>query len=413
MKFYFPDSQDMISPTYDFVHDEYSPYRVRQRDDQYAHEALTPRPYDGILVSKAIVDGSVRGAGKYTAAQRERLYRLGVRTFFRLPDGVATLGDCGAFNYADEYEPPYTVDEVLDFYERCGFDAGVSVDHVVFQYDAARTEATADPDWVRRRQVSLRYAEDFLRAGKRRGSRVQPVGAAQGWSPESYADSVLQLHQMGYERIALGGMVPLKSPDIIACLEAIAALDIDRPQLHLLGITRVRDMARFAELGVTSFDSTAPFRQAFMDDRDNYQTADTTYVAVRVPQVDANVALKRRVLAGHVAQREAIAAEQQCLKLLRSYDRGDADLDTVLGALGDYEEVLGVKKSYLGDYARTLGDRPWAACPCSLCAEHGVELVIFRGTERNKRRGFHNLAVFAERVHQLGLSAVTSRSSRG
>ena len=33
MKFYFPDSQDLISPTYDFVHDEYSPLRVRQRDD--------------------------------------------------------------------------------------------------------------------------------------------------------------------------------------------------------------------------------------------------------------------------------------------------------------------------------------------------------------------------------------------
>ena len=49
MKFYFPDSQDQVSPTYDFIHDEHSPLRVRQRDDRYAHEVLAMRPYDGIL----------------------------------------------------------------------------------------------------------------------------------------------------------------------------------------------------------------------------------------------------------------------------------------------------------------------------------------------------------------------------
>lgn len=413
MRYYFPDSQDMISPSYDFVHDEYSPYRVRQRDDLYAHETLSPLPYDGILVSKAIVDGSVRGAGKYTGAQRERLYRLGVRSFFRLPQNLNTMGDCGAFNYASEYEPPYTVDEVLDFYERCGFDSGVSIDHVIFQYDAAATEAQADPDWVRRRQVSLQFAEDFLRASKRRGTKVQPIGAAQGWSPASYADSVHRLRQMGYERVALGGMVPLKSPEIIACLHAIAALDFNRPQLHLLGVTRVKDMAKFAALGVTSFDSTAPFRQAFMDDRDNYHTASTNYVAIRVPQVDGNVTLKRRILAGHVAQREAVVVERKCLQVLHAYDTGDAEIDAVLAALGEYERLLGIKKSYLADYARTLTDRPWAECPCSLCGKHGVDIAIFRGTERNKRRGFHNLAVFAERVHQLGLPTVTLRGSHG
>ena len=58
MKFYFPDSQDLVSPTYDFVHDEYSPLRVRQRDDRYAHEVLDRPPYHGILCSKSIVDGS-------------------------------------------------------------------------------------------------------------------------------------------------------------------------------------------------------------------------------------------------------------------------------------------------------------------------------------------------------------------
>ena len=96
---------------------------------------LAEPPYHGMLVSKSIVDGSVRGAGKYTAAQRARLYRLGVKRFFRLPDSVETLGDNGAFNYADELVPPVTVAETLDFYEGCGFDAGVSVDHIIFGYE--------------------------------------------------------------------------------------------------------------------------------------------------------------------------------------------------------------------------------------------------------------------------------------
>ena len=84
MKFYFPDSQDLVSPTYDFLHDEYSPLRVRQRDDKYAHEVLSLPAYNGILVSKAIVDGSIRGVGKYSMPQRQRLYRLGVHDFFSL-----------------------------------------------------------------------------------------------------------------------------------------------------------------------------------------------------------------------------------------------------------------------------------------------------------------------------------------
>ena len=63
MKFYFPDSQDLVSPAYDFVRDEYPPHRVRQRDDRYAHEVLSQAPYHGILVSKSIVDGSIELIG--------------------------------------------------------------------------------------------------------------------------------------------------------------------------------------------------------------------------------------------------------------------------------------------------------------------------------------------------------------
>ncbi|ADB29943.1 Queuine/other tRNA-ribosyltransferase [Kribbella flavida DSM 17836] len=412
MKFYFPDSQDLVSPTYDFLHDEYSPLRVRQRDDLYAHEVLSRPPYDGILVSKAIVDGSVRGAGKYTAPQRARLHRLGVRKFFRLPRGVETLGDNGAFNYVEERIPPVTVRETLDFYQECGFDAGVSVDHVIFGYDPDATPETVDTEWAERRLLTLRLAAEFIEAVDAGNSTIQPVGAAQGWSPDSYADSVRQLQSMGYRRIALGGMVPLKTPDIIRCLEKIAEVRRPETQLHLLGITRIESMEEFARLGIASFDSTSAFRQSFMDDRRNYHSPETDYVAVRVPQVEGNSTLKRNILGGVVSQRDAIRTERECLRRLRRYDSGDCPLESVLDALSQYEAITKSEKTYLDAYRRTLEATPWKACSCALCREHGIEIIIFRGTERNKRRGFHNLSVLFKKMKKLTLCS-TNGSRRG
>lgn len=407
MKFYFPDSQDLVSPTYDFEHDEYLPTRVRQRDDRYAHEVLDSPPYHGILVSKAIVDGSVSGSGKYTSSQRARLYRMGVRRFFRLPDGIATLGDNGAFNYVAEEVPPVTVDETLDFYEECGFDEGVSVDHIIFGYEAKAGLEGVDPAWIRRRELTLKLAADFLRRVEERGSRIAPVGAAQGWSPASYADSVTRLQESGYTRIALGGMVPLKTKDVLECLHKIDQVRHRSTELHLLGLTRVDAMDEFAHLGVASFDSTSPFRQAFMDDRNNFHTPNGAYVAIRVPQVDGNPALRRAILAGTVSQQDAIAAERRALRALRALDGSRPGIDSALDALGNYEAVIGgTKKSYLPAYEQTLVAAPWADCRCRLCRTHGVEVAIFRGTERNKRRGFHNLTVLAGRV-----TALTDRSS--
>src|ERR1700761_4873811 len=109
MRFYFPDSQDQIDPSFDFESEERSPFRIRQRDDLYAHEVLDPSPYDGMLISKAIVDGVEGGAGRYSAQQRQRLYREGIREFFRLDavesERIDTIGDCGAFQYVRETVP--------------------------------------------------------------------------------------------------------------------------------------------------------------------------------------------------------------------------------------------------------------------------------------------------------------------
>jgi hypothetical protein len=157
-------------------------------------------------------------------------------------------------------------------------------------------------------------------------------------------------------------------------------------------------MAEFASLGVTSFDSTSAFRQAFKDDRDNYHTPDRTYTAIRVPQVDGNAKLKKRIQAGQVSQDKAIRLEQACMQALRGYGYGEVKIGQVLGCLEAYEQIFDGRKSYREAYRETLEDAPWKTCTCGICDNAGINVVIFRGSERNKRRGFHNIYAFRQRV---------------
>jgi hypothetical protein len=404
MRFYFPDSQDQIDPSFDFESEERSPFRIRQRDDLYAHEVLDPVPYSGMLISKAIVDGVGGGAGRYSAQQRQRLYREGIREFFRL-DAVPgprldTLGDCGAFSYVREAEPLYTVDQVIDFYEGIGVDAGVSLDHVLLGFDL-HPPLSVDllpPEWPRRRRLTLELADEFLRRHEERQCAFEPVGVAQGWSPDAYADSVRRLQEIGYERIALGGLVAQKTHEILAVLEAIDPIRLETTQLHLLGVTRCEHIPQFGRHGVTSFDSTSPFRQAFKDDRDNYYADDRTFLALRIPQVEGNVKLQGRIRAGEVDGQMARRLEKAALATLRAYETGDADVDAAVGALREYELVHDPARDRSHQYREVLEIAPWRTCDCAVCRECGIETIIFRGTERNKRRGFHNLHVFARRL---------------
>ena len=100
----------------------------------------------------------------------------------------------------------------------------------------------------------------------------------------------------------MGGMVPLKTSEILACLERVNQSRKVSTRLHLLGITRCEQVREFARYGVASFDSTSPLRQAFKDLKDNYWTLDRNYSAIRVPQVQANPSLLKKIVAGKVNQ---------------------------------------------------------------------------------------------------------------
>jgi hypothetical protein len=407
MRFYFPDSQDQIDPSFRFDTEERSPYRVRQRDDRYAHEYLDEPPYRGLLISKAMVDGVTGGAGRYSSQQRQRLYREGVREFFRLPEdpeSMKTLGDCGSFSWVRETEAPVSIDEVIDFYEDCRLDAGVSLDHIIFGFESPGRRAPTPEqkqDWERRKTLTLELADAFIDRHRARRCEFTPVGVAQGWNPESYADSVVRLQEMGYRRISIGGMIVQSTDEILSVLRAIEPTLGSDTHLHLLGITRVAHLAEFRRLGVTSFDSTSPFRQAFMDARDNYHDGDRTWVALRVPPLDG-ARMRRWIALGRVDHDRARRLERAALETLVRFDRDEADVEEVVAALVAYESVHDPGRPSREDkYRDVLEARPWLSCGCRVCRDAGIQVMIFRGSERNKRRGFHNLDNFARRFARV------------
>jgi hypothetical protein len=403
--YFFPDSVDTIDPEYDLTREAYSPHRVRQRREAYAHEALHLPPYDGVLVSMAMAGFRAGAAGRapsrYTEAQRYRLFYSGVHRFLRLDDSTRSrrllaMGDTGAYAYAYDEDPPITAVDALDFYDGAGFDLGLSPDHLVPGFLPA---GDVPPDWCRRRAASLDLARSFLDEHHRRGSPLVPIGVAQGWSADSYAASVRDLQRMGYDYVALGGLAPLGTASILKCLEAVGRVRKPSTRLHLLGLARPECLALSVRLGVASFDTTTPLRQAFKDDKNNYHTPEGHYLAVRVPSWEGNPRLERRVRESGIARSDARSLEQASLGTLRRYGDRQASLSDVLESVRAYE-VLFNGRDQTEAYAHLLADRPWERCPCKICRSIGIEVVFFRGAERNRRRGFHNLHVFHQSLAQ-------------
>jgi len=411
VRFFYADALDLVDPRFDFERETSPIDRVPQRDDVYAHELMAPdRPYDGLLVSKFLLDMH-GGAGRYTQAQRLRFMRTGARRFLRFPgrpdyepENWPLLGDCGAFNYRKQKEPPYTVDEVIEFYDVGGFTHGVSVDHMIGAFDPQYDEPSlfAEPvpeDYRSRFELTLELADEFLRKCRAGDCRFQPVGIAQGWSPGSYAEAVEKLIDMGYDYVALGGLVPLRTHEILHVLKAVRAVTQGELRLHLFGITRLENFDAYSEAGVVSLDSASPMRQAFKDARNNYYAEQGHYTAVRIPQADTYPKLLRAIRSGQVAQQEAFRKERACREAVAGVGAGETTADEAVERLQAYEDLYGGKSRWDG-VRRTLAERPWENCPCAVCEQLGVEVVVFRGANRNRRRGFHNLWFTQRLLHR-------------
>jgi hypothetical protein len=424
MKFLYSDTHDYVDPGYDFENDRNAPKRRRYWDDAYAHQMMSPTPYDGLLVAMSAVrkaPGVANSKVRYSTAEEQRLLRDGARKFLRLdaPEykDAMVMGDCGAFAYVDQEKPAFSPMEVFEFYADAGFTHGVSPDHIIFACDTGNPPLEAMNRDVRYRyELSLENAREFMRICKAEGMPFVPMGAVQGWSPHSIAQAAKQLEDMGYRYLAIGGLVPLKVDVIHKVLLALRDTIKPETDIHLLGFAKADSIQDFTGYGITSFDSTSPLIRAFMDEKANYYMPNSDggldyYAAVRIPQAVENSRLMRGIKQGifnaeDLQKREAIA-----LTALRMFDKEKETLEATVEAVMDYQQFLTLDgdsdkhqkslKKTKERVERTLKDAPWKRCGCDICLDIGVDVIIFRSANRNRRRGFHNLGVYHQHVQRI------------
>ena len=166
------------------------------------------------------------------------------------------MGDCGAFGYIKEKVPPYSTGEILDYYTRLDFDYGVSIDHLIV--------TATEREKLERYEITIHNADEFLREHRAQGLDWTPIGAVQGWDPKSYADAAQKYVAMGYDYIALGGLVRTSTPKIMELLQAVHKVVPSSVAIHLFGLARMNVINDFARLGVRSVDSASYLRRAWM-----------------------------------------------------------------------------------------------------------------------------------------------------
>lgn len=266
--------------------------------------------------------------------------------------------------------------------------------------------------------ITLANAEEFLRLNRLEGRPFEPIGVVQGWSPASMAEAAAALQAMGYRYLAIGGMVPLKTDDIHLALRSIAAVRHPKTKLHLLGFAKADHIHEFTGYDVTSFDSTSPLIRAFKDAKRNYYLHGPNgrleyHAAIRVPQAIENPKLVRGIKRGIFDPSVLQRHEQDALDALRRFDKGQATAEEAVERLAAYQDFFtdasfddqekrGKEKARnRTTLQQTLSAAPWKACSCSICRDIGVEVIIFRSANRNRRRGFHNLAVYRQHVQNI------------
>ena len=312
-----------------------------------------------------------------------------LRQYYGLTEQQYLFGDCGAFSYVNEEAPAISVEQAVALYELYNFDLGASVDHIPFK-------TLSEP--VRQERVVLTRdnAAAFIATWQTRGRLFTPVGTLQGTNPKQYADNVETYYDMGYRHLAIGGLVPLRDEEILAIVRAVsdeANRLQHRPWIHLFGIFRPHLQAEFRNLRIDNFDSASYFRKAWLRSSQNYlDVGGKWYSAIRVPMVNDSRTAKRLQSSGADIERYR-ELELTALQILRKYDRGDVGveeaLDAVLACDSQLEGASEIQ-SMRDRYRRTLQDKPWLNCRCSFCTDLGIQILIFRGANRNKRRGAHN-----------------------
>jgi hypothetical protein len=400
--YFLPDWDDVLDVDFDFKRDSFSHPTRADRKQRHCIQLMRPaRICDGVLVSLAQNQGAKGVLRRSVPTDVESLAPPNLRMHFGLANDQWVFGDCGAFTYANEPEPTITTEQALTLYDIYGFDLGASVDHIPLPFivtETGRRDLTVR-EQRRRVQITRDNAASFIELHRRRRCKFIPVGIIQGLTSTGYARQVAAYAEMGYEYVALGGLVPRSDADIVAIADAVArarkALGSSgqHMKVHLFGVFRPRIQGKLRSAGILSFDSATYFRKAWLRSNQNYLAADGQwYAAIRVP-VLSDYRAQAKLQRSGISESDVVDLERKALGALHEFDRGTRSLESALTAVQRYDGLF-ERSSEIDDlraqYRQTLKAQPWKRCSCAVCAALGIDVAIFRGSNRNKRRGAHN-----------------------
>jgi len=384
LRFFIPDWDDHVDPDYDFLTETHAGGKGNRSNQMFAHQMYGQPSYDGLLVSKMVADES--------KIKRDLLTEIGIHQYLRVPKDFPVMGDCGAFSYLLDDIPPYSSSEILEYYTRLGFTYGVSIDHLLF---GAQTEAGMQA----RYDLTIQNAEDFITEHRKNGLDWTPIGAVQGASPAKYAEAAKKYIKMGYTHLGLGGMVRSKTDYILQVAHAVNDVVPAGTQVHLFGVARVDSLTDFVKAGITSADSASFLRQAWIRFGQNYIGDERLYAAIRIPGGQS----KTKRLTDPREVERILALEAAALSGVRGWANRISGLNQAVDAVVAYSELVGLRLTpkLIDEYRLTLDHRPWEQCGCAICKQAGVEVLLFRGNNRNRRRGFHNTYMFYRLMQQI------------
>jgi len=339
----------------------------------YIWETFPSPPVDGILVSRINLE-------KHKTINNE-IRKSNIRSFLKFSGTI--MGDCGAFGYINEDKPPYDPIETLKFYRDLGFDIGVTVDHLIVPATYGQKEF--------RWELTLENARkmfDEVQGDEYTNFRL--LGVAQGWDIGSYKKAIAALIDYGFDFIGIGGLVRRPTSFIEKLLLEVGSLLKDfkkrnkkRVDIHIFGITRESLFPLMMKVGVSSFDSASFLRRAWIAAEKNYHLDNDSYTAIRFPiSKDASGKMK----------------EGQIFGALRQFEEEKINLKDLLTLFEDYDPER--MQKFGEEYERTLQSRPWKKCGCTICNNIGIHVCIFRMSERNMRRGFHNVFQFYKKFRR-------------
>lgn len=389
MRYFIPEWDDMVDPNYDFLTDTHSlEHKVNPlENDAYMWDlfGINNVPFDGLLVSITTVQDKKK---KYAMIKEK-----GIHNFFGLPKEFPIMADCGAFSYIKEAIPPYKTSDVLKTYQDLDVNYGVSVDHLV-------VSAFTDQKEERMQITYQNGLEAFGEWKKKYQNDFQLIVAVQGSDIPDYLRMYNKFLDHGITSLAIGGLVRSQTPYIVKLIDSlINEVKTTRraPEyLHFFGVARSELLYKLDELeklGIeVAFDSASYLRRAWLaspDAQGNYITQDQKgYTAIRIPPK-----LSKKYQTDDEKEDVGLL-EETCLQALRTYDRGEITLDKLMVYLKELNRITRGKPEYINYYQRLLEEKPWKDCPCPICRDIGIDAVIFRGNNRNRRRGFHNTASF-------------------